>query len=34
VINVYALQDGPEVGRRMVQAIKDYETFNGNGWRR
>ncbi|HEY9415279.1 MAG TPA: hypothetical protein VIQ30_11000 [Pseudonocardia sp.] len=33
IINVYALQDGPDVGRRVVDAIKDYETFNGTGWR-
>jgi phage-related protein len=33
VINVYALQDGPEVGRRVVQTIRDYERINGTGWR-
>jgi len=32
-INVYALTDGPEVGRRVVDAIGDYEAFNGTGWR-
>lgn len=34
VVNVYALADGPDVGRRVVDAIKDYEEFNGTGWRR
>lgn len=33
VIQVYALQDGPEVGRRVVAAIRDYETVNGARWR-
>jgi hypothetical protein len=33
VLQVYALTDGPEVGRRVVDAIRDYETFNGAGWR-
>ena len=33
VINVYALTSGPEVGRATVQAIKDYEQFNGTSWR-
>jgi phage-related protein len=33
VINVYALTDGPDVGKRVVSAIKDYETFNGTSWR-
>lgn len=33
VIQVYALTAGPEVGRATVQAIKDYEAFNGTGWR-
>jgi len=33
VINVYALADGPDVGRRVVDAITDYEQFNGTGWR-
>lgn len=28
-INVYALMDGPEVGRRVVEAIRDYERVNG-----
>lgn len=32
-INVYALQDGPEVGRRVIAAIQDYEGFNGTSWR-
>jgi hypothetical protein len=32
-INVYALQDGPEVGRRVIAAIQDYEGFNGASWR-
>jgi phage-related protein len=32
-INVYALQDGPEVGRRVVSAVKQYERDNGKGWR-
>jgi phage-related minor tail protein len=34
VINVYALADGPEVGRRVVETIREYEQFNGTGWRR
>jgi hypothetical protein len=33
-INVYALADGPDVGRRVVDAIKGYEQFNGAGWRK
>ncbi|MEU4391646.1 phage tail tape measure protein [Kribbella sp. NPDC023855] len=33
VVNVYALTDGPEVGRRVVSAIQDYEGFNGTSWR-
>jgi hypothetical protein len=32
-VNVYALADGPEVGRRVVETIKDYEQFNGASWR-
>jgi hypothetical protein len=34
VVNVYALADGPDVGRRVVETIRDYEQFNGTGWRR
>lgn len=33
VINVYALTDGPAVGRRVVEVIRDYEQFNGTSWR-
>jgi hypothetical protein len=33
VVNVYALADGPEVGRRVVSVIQDYENFNGASWR-
>lgn len=33
VINVYALADGPEVGRRVISAIQEYEGFNGTSWR-
>lgn len=33
IINVYALTSGPEVGRATVDAIKEYERFNGAGWR-
>jgi len=33
VIQVYALADGPDVGRRVVEAITDYEQFNGSAWR-
>jgi hypothetical protein len=29
VINVYALTDGPEVGRRVVKALKEYANLNG-----
>src|SRR5215207_4408336 len=32
-INVYALTAGPEVGRQVVQALKDYEAINGARWR-
>lgn len=32
-INVYALADGPDVGRRVVDAIGQYENFNGTSWR-
>lgn len=32
-INVYALADGPDVGRRVTDAIKNYERSNGKGWR-
>ena len=34
VVNVYALQDGPAVGRRVVDVIKEYEAINGAGWRK
>lgn len=34
VIQVYALTDGPEVGRRVTDAIRSYEQVNGTGWRR
>ena len=34
VINVYALADGPEVGKRVTDAIRQYERINGSGWRR
>lgn len=33
VIQVYALADGPDVGRRVTDAIKQYEAINGAGWR-
>lgn len=33
VIQVYALSAGPEVGRATVEAIREYERFNGPGWR-
>lgn len=33
VINVYALTDGPQVGRRVVDAIQEYEALNGPSWR-
>jgi hypothetical protein len=33
VVQVYALTGGPEVGRQVVNAIRDYESFNGSGWR-
>jgi cob(I)alamin adenosyltransferase len=33
IINVYALAGGPEVGRAAVDAIREYERFNGAGWR-
>lgn len=33
VVNVYALADSPEVGRRVVAAIQEYENFNGASWR-
>jgi hypothetical protein len=33
VVNVYALADGPAVGRRVVEVIRDYEQINGTGWR-
>lgn len=33
VVNVYALTDGPQVGRRVVDAIQEYEALNGPGWR-
>lgn len=34
VIQVYALADGPEVGRRVTDAIRQYESVNGSGWRK
>lgn len=34
IIQVYALTDGPEVGRRVTDAIRSYEQINGAGWRR
>lgn len=34
VIQVYALSDGPEVGRRVTDAIRSYEQVNGAGWRK
>ncbi|MET9313830.1 phage tail tape measure protein [Kribbella sp. NPDC003505] len=33
IVNVYALTSGPEVGRAAVEAIREYERFNGSGWR-
>lgn len=33
IVNVYALTSGPEVGRAAVEAIREYERFNGAGWR-
>lgn len=33
VVNVYALAGGPEVGRAAVDAIREYERFNGAAWR-
>jgi hypothetical protein len=33
IVNVYALADGPAVGRRVVEVIQDYEQFNGTSWR-
>jgi phage-related minor tail protein len=33
VVNVYALTAGPEVGKATVDAIKEYERFNGTSWR-
>jgi hypothetical protein len=33
VINVYALSDGPDVGRRVIAAITEYERSNGARWR-
>jgi hypothetical protein len=32
-INVYALADGPDVGRRVKDALVEYERYNGAGWR-
>lgn len=33
VVNVYAMTSGPEVGRQVVDTIRQYEQINGAGWR-